>query len=39
MVDCGDEKLQLDEVQAQGRKRMSAADFLRGCRMTEMKLV
>ena len=39
LVDCGDEKLQLDDVQAQGRKRMSAGDFLRGCRMTEMKLV
>ena len=38
LVDCGDEKLQLDEVQAQGRKRMSAADFLRGCRMTAMRL-
>lgn len=39
LVNCGDEKLELNDVQAQGRKRMSADAFLRGCRMTEMKLV
>lgn len=39
LVDCGDLKLALDDVQAQGRRRMSAGDFLRGCRMTDMKMV
>jgi len=33
VVECGVEKLRLIEVQAPGRKRMSAADFLRGKRV------
>lgn len=34
-VCCGSGSLILDEVQAEGKKRMKCADFLNGCRMTE----
>lgn len=38
LVDCGDYCLELLSVQAPGKRRMSTADFLRGCRFTDMKL-
>ena len=37
-VDCADGRLELLSVQAQGKRRMPAADFLRGCRLTDMSL-
>lgn len=37
-VDCADGRLELLSVQAQGKRRMPVADFLRGCRLTDMSL-
>lgn len=37
-VGCGDLSLEILSVQAQGKKRMSAADFLRGCRLSDIQL-
>ena len=37
-VDCGDTALEILSLQAPGKRRMSTADFLRGCRYEEMSL-
>jgi methionyl-tRNA formyltransferase len=38
-VGCGRGALELLEVQAEGRKRMSAADFANGQRLTENEIL
>lgn len=38
MVDCADYQLEILSLQAPGKRRMPTADFLRGCRLTDMKL-
>lgn len=35
-VDCGDVCLAVDSLQAQGKRRMTADEYLRGCRYEEM---
>lgn len=35
MVDCADARIEIMSLQAAGKKRMSAADFLRGSRFTQ----
>lgn len=37
-VDCADSALEILSLQAPGKRRMSTADFLRGCRLDEMSL-
>lgn len=37
-VDTGDYRLEILSLQAPGKRRMPTADFLRGCRLTEMFL-
>lgn len=39
MVECGDGLLELVEVQLEGRKRMSAADFVNGQRVSENEIL
>ena len=34
-VKCGQGCLRIEELQLEGKKRMAAADFLRGCQITE----
>ncbi len=36
-VDCGDVRLQILSLQPQGKRRMDAEEYLRGCRWSEMK--
>lgn len=38
MVDCQDYQLEILSLQAPGKRRMTTAEFLRGCRLTEMLL-
>lgn len=38
-VDCGDVKLEIDSLQPQGKRRMSADEWLRGCRYEKMKMI
>lgn len=38
IVDTATERIELLSVQAPGKKRMPAADFLRGCRLEQMRL-
>lgn len=35
-VDCGDERLEILSLQPQGKRRMSAEEYLRGCRYENM---
>lgn len=35
-VDCGDLRLEITSMQPQGKRRMTADEYLRGCRHTEM---
>lgn len=37
-ADCGDSAIEILSLQAQGKRRMDTADFLRGCRYNEMIL-
>ncbi len=37
-VDCGDVRLEILSLQPQGKRRMSADEYLRGCRFNEMEL-
>ena len=37
-VDCADFKLEILSLQAPGKRRMATAEFLRGCRLTDMLL-
>lgn len=37
-VDCGDRRLEILSLQAPGKRRMETAEFLRGCRLTDMHL-
>ena len=39
VVACGEGRLQLLEVQMEGRKRMTAADFANGQRLAENELL
>lgn len=38
-VDCADFRLEILSLQAPGKKRMPVAEFLRGCRLTDITLV
>ncbi len=38
LVDCGDLRLEILSLQAQGKRRMDTADYLRGCRCQVMRL-
>lgn len=38
LVDCADFALEIVSLQAPGKRRMPTADFLRGCRFTDMTL-
>ena len=37
-VDAGDYRLEILSLQAPGKRRMATAEFLRGCRLSEMML-
>lgn len=37
-VDCGDRRLEILSLQAPGKRRMDTAEFLRGCRLTDITL-
>lgn len=38
IADTATERIELLSVQAPGKKRMPTADFLRGCRLEQMRL-
>jgi len=38
-IDCADRQLEIVSLQSPGKRRMPAADFLRGCRMTDMSVI
>ncbi len=37
-VDCGDEKLEILSLQPQGKRRMSADEYMRGCRYEKIEM-
>lgn len=37
-VDCGDEQLEITSLQAQGKRRMTAEEYLRGCRYEKIEM-
>ena len=39
VIDAADGRISLKEIQIQGKKRMAVADFLRGAKLVEPKLV
>ncbi len=38
-IDCADRRLEILSLQSPGKRRMPTADFLRGCRMTDMTVI